>query len=382
MLLSQVVGQDYAKRGLIHFAESGHIPHAIMLEAKDGRGGLPLAIAYAQYLLCEQPISNELGSDACGHCSSCIKVEKLAHPDLHLAYPTITSKSGSKQLSKDLLPTFRSFFKEHPYGTVYDWLQHINAENKQGNISADECREIIDHLMLKAFEGKYKIQIIWQPEYLGKEGNILLKLIEEPPQDTIFLLVASDLEAVIATILSRTQLVTLRPLTDDHIAQALTTLYQVEASVAQKVAPLSEGNLTTALDLAHHNNTTAFDLLRQWFNGIFTSNAVMIHNFVDTMSKMGREQQKNFLAYTQILLGQVNRLTLIPNFPLSLTDEEGAFATKLAKMNFGSAVIGKMDTAIGEASNNIERNANSKIILLHLSVQLQYIIKGMELTSA
>src|SRR5690606_26038094 len=178
---------------------------------KEGVGGLPLAISFAQYIFCE----NKSQDDSCGQCASCLKIAKLMHPDLHFTFPTIGAKPN---FSKNYLPQFRDFVRQTPYAGAFDWLQSIQAENKQGNISADECRDIIDRLNLTAFESGYKIQIIWRPEYLGKEGNMLLKLIEEPPENTLIFLVAENEEDILNTILSRTQKVLLPPLSAADIA--------------------------------------------------------------------------------------------------------------------------------------------------------------------
>ena len=188
MLFSNVVGQQAAKEGLLKMWHNNVFPHALLISGEEGTGGLPMALALAQYIFCE----NKTASDACGKCAGCSKAAKLEHADLHMSFPSIPPKPGVKAMSRLFITEFREFIQQTPYGTTYDWLQHINAENKQGNITAEECREIIDTLNLKSYEGGKKVQIIWRPEYLGKEGNILLKLIEEPPRDTILILIAES----------------------------------------------------------------------------------------------------------------------------------------------------------------------------------------------
>jgi len=346
-----------------------------MLVGKEGTGGLPLALALAQYIFCE----NKQGNDSCGQCAACSKMLKLAHPDLHLTFPTISPKPGVKASSKAFINDFRAFVKQTPYSSTFDWLQFINAENKQGNITAEECREIIDVLNLTSFEGGYKIQIIWRPEYLGKEGNILLKLIEEPPAHTFILMVAEDVEDVLKTILSRTQLVHLLPLTTTEIAEALVARDNIEPKRAAQVAMLAEGSYSNALQLLRYTGNDLLAPLREWFNGIFTNNGVGINKWVDDMAKTGREQQKNFLLFTQQLLSHAMRITFIPSHQPALPDDEATFAGKLAQRKFSASIFQKMDEALNKTIYHIERNAHSKTQLLHLSIQFQYIIQGLEL---
>lgn len=346
-----------------------------MLVGKEGTGGLPLALALAQYIFCE----NKQGDESCGACAGCSKVKKLAHPDLHLSFPTVPPKPGSKASSKAYINDFREFVSQTPYGSTFEWLQFINAENKQGNITAEECREIIDVLNLTAFEGGYKIQIIWRPEYLGKEGNILLKLIEEPPAHTFILMVAEDVEDVLKTILSRTQQVHLLPLTPVEIAEALVKKDKVEPRRAAQVAQLAEGSYSNALQLLRYTGNDLLVPLREWFNGIFTNNGVTLNKWVEDMAKTGREQQKNFLLFTQQLLSHAMRMSFIPGHQPALPEDEAVFAGKLAQRKFSASVFQKMDDALNKTVYHIERNAHSKTQLLHLSIQMQYIIQGLEL---
>lgn len=332
-----------------------------------------MAIAFAQYIFCE----NKTETDSCGECSACLKIKKLAHPDLHLTFPTIGAKPN---LSKNFLPQFREFFRQTPYAAAFDWLQFIQAENKQGNISADECREMIDRLNLTAFESGYKIQIIWRPEFLGKEGNILLKLIEEPPQKTLLFLVAENEEDILNTILSRTQKIVLPPLTPKDIADALCQRFQVNERQALQVAHISENSYSQALSLYHNSGQNDWmPYLRDWFNAIFTFNAEMTSKWVDDMAKLGREQQKHFLVFAQELLTHVFRLTLSPAYQPALIADELNLVQKLAKRQMDISVFESIDETITKTIYHIERNAHSKTQLLYLSLQMQYLIKGAKL---
>jgi DNA polymerase III subunit delta' len=377
MQFKEVIGQELAKKGLLNLWHSNKLPHAMMLVGKEGTGGLPMALALAQFIFCE----NKQANDSCGNCPGCHKVQKLAHPDLHFSFPSITPKPGQKASSNYYMNDFREFMKQSPYGSTFDWLQFINAENKQGNITAEECREIIDTLNLTAFEGGYKMQIIWRPEYLGKEGNILLKLIEEPPQRTLILMVVEDVDDVLNTILSRTQQVHLLPLTPSEIGEYLVSKHHTEPRRAAQVAQLADGNFAQALQLLQYTGNDLLVPLREWFNGVFTNNGLMLNKWVEDMAKTGREQQKNFLLFTQQLLAHAMRMSLIPNHAPPLPDDEAVFAGKLAQRKFSSDVYRTIDDAINKTVYHIERNANSKVQLLYLSIQMQYLIQGQELNA-
>lgn len=356
--------------------QSDHFPHALLLAGPEGTGGLSLGLALAQYIFCE----NKKNDDSCGECPSCNRVARLEHADLHISFPTIPPKPGTKAMSRHFIQDFREFVSQSPYGTTYDWLQFINAENKQGNITAEECREIIEALNLKSYEGGKKVQLIWRPEYLGKEGNILLKLIEEPPADTILILIAESTEDILATILSRTQLVRLAPINAQDIADGLESRSMAEAKKALQIGHIANGSFTEALRLVRHAENDLFPELRQLFNVIFTNNGLGITKFADTWSKAGREQQKNFLHYVIQLLEQAIRARYIPGGAIALPKEEAEFAQKLAGMTIGHEALAGMVETITDTIYYIERNAHSKTQLHAMCIRMQYIIRNKELT--
>lgn len=374
MLFSQVVGQAMAKDGLMKMWHNSHFPHALLLAGKEGTGGLPMALALAQYIFCEQKTL----TDACGKCAGCNKAAKLEHADLHVSYPSIPPKPGTKAMSKYYITEFREFIAQTPYATTYDWLQFINAENKQGNITAEECREMIDTLNLKSYEGGKKVQIIWRPEYLGKEGNILLKLIEEPPADTIILFVAEETESILPTILSRTQMVRLSPIPADVIAETLVNKGLTDDKKAIQVAHMADGSYTEAQRLVQHAENDLFDDVKNWFNIVFTRNGMGASKFADEWSKAGREQQKNLLNYMIRLLEQAIRVRYLPGQPPALSHEEGQFVQKLAKNNVPLEVLGKMVKELTDTIYYIERNAHSKTQLHVLAVKVMYLVQGRQ----
>lgn len=372
MLFKNVVGQQAAKAGLMKMWHNNVFPHALLLVGGEGTGTLPMALALAQYIFCE----NKSATDSCGKCPGCSKSAKLEHADLHISFPSIPPKPGTKAMSRYYIQEFREFISQSPYGTTYDWLQHINAENKQGNITAEECREIIDQLNLKSYEGGKKVMLMWRPEYLGKEGNILLKLIEEPPKDTIMIFVAENMEDILPTILSRTQTVRLAPIAAADIAESLSTRSITDPTRAAQVAHIAQGSYTEALRLVRHADNDLFPEVRQLFNVLFTNNGLGIAKFAEDWSKSGREQQKNLLHYIIQLLEQTIRVRYRPDAPIALPEAEAQFVQKLATTKISFEGFGLMTGALSDTIFYIERNAHSKTQLHALGIRLHYIIQG------
>jgi DNA polymerase-3 subunit delta' len=370
MLFSNIIGQEDIKEQLIKSVVQNRMSHAIVLLAPEGTGGLPLGLAFAQYLVCEDKQSD----GACGKCQACVKAAKYIHPDIHFSYPVIPRKPGDKPVSTDYAAEWREFIVAQPYGNAYDWLQFIGAENKQGNITATECQDIIHKLSLKSFESQYKILLMWMPEYLGNEGNRLLKLIEEPPPNTLFLLIAENQEQILATILSRTHLIKVNPLPKEVMVEALISRAQIAPAKARQAATIAAGNYREALYLLQNSDDDYHELLRNWLNYIFTGNRPALQEWVDTVAKMGRENQKQFLRYFINLLEHTLRLKYIDKSLLAFSEEETDFAAKLQKL----ANLQQMDLIMQEldsACYYVERNANAKLLFHALSIKLQYIFK-------
>ncbi len=371
MNFSNVVGQQPAKNGLLSMCSGNSLPHALLFTGAEGTGGLPLAIALAQYIFCE----NRTDTDSCGVCAGCSKVKRMEHADLHFSFPALPPKTNTKALSRYYLQEFREFIKQTPYGTTFDWLQFINAENKQGNIPAEECREIIEKLYLKSYEGGKKVQIMWRPEYLGKEGNILLKLIEEPPADTIMIFVAENKEEILPTILSRTQEIRLAPIPAADITQALIDRTGASPAVAAQVAHLAMGSYTEALRLRQHADNELFPEVRQMFLTLFVPNDGLGRAAIaEKWGKAGREQQKNFLQYVIQLMGHALRAHYLPVETLPLQDAEADFARKFVKQGLPVETIREMMDTISQTIYYIERNAHSKTQLMAMMVRLHYVV--------
>jgi DNA polymerase III subunit delta' len=379
MQYSQVVGQADAKSGLLHMWQSNLFPHAILILGAEGLGGLPMAIATAQFLFCE----NKQENDSCGVCVACKKVSKLEHADLHLSFPVVKFKSNEVPLSRHFIKEFKEFVKQTPYGTTYDWLQFINAENKQGAITAEECRDIIANLNLKSYEGGKKVQLIWRPEYFsqdGKIGNVLLKLIEEPPQDTIIILVAENIEDILMTIRSRTQLVKLVPIHAGEVTNALQQRLDLDGERARQIAYICGGSYTEALRLARSAENDLYPSVRKLFQALLKDrnvNGVEASAFVEEWSKAGREQQKNILLYIIHLLENALVVYFNPKKEIPLSEKEANLVRYLgASAGIGFEQIQMMAKAVAETEHFIERNAHAKTQLLALVIRLGYIIRN------
>ena len=299
------------------------------------------------------------------------------HPDLHFSFPSITEKPGTKNLSSNYIEEWRAFINGYPYGNVFDWLQSIKADNKQGNISADECAEIIKKLSFKSFESAYKVLVMWMPEYLGKEGNKLLKLIEEPPDNTIFLLVANSEEQILPTILSRCQYIKVPRLTKEEIETALVQKAHLDPEKAAQIAAISDGNYCEALHLVQHSDSDFLTQIREWLNAILKGGPLAQLKWVEEMSKTGREPQKQFLKYFNHLLEQSIRLKVLGN-ELPLDPDLKDFALRINKI----AGVGQLESIVQEldkAIYHIERNANPKMLFMALGIKFYHIIQNKTL---
>lgn len=398
MQFKDVIGQEDVKQHLMEMVQHNRLSHALLFLGREGSGALPLAMALAQYVSCqtvnqqtstegpslfgepELPATNhKLQTDSCGTCPSCMKAAQLVHPDIHFSYPVVTKKSGTPPISTDYITDWREFIKQLPYGNVYDWLQFIEAENKQGNITAHECNDIIRKLNLKSFESGYKTLIMWMPEYLGKEGNKLLKLIEEPPADTLFILVAENEDQILSTILSRCQLVKVPAIEKEAVQKALVERGKIASDQAKQIANISEGNYREALHILQHADEDFGNLLKEWLNATLKAQVPVQVRCIEEISRMGRENQKQFLKYFIHLIEQALRLNALASHTKDLMQAlspfEQDFVPKLNKvmsLEQQEAVSEELD----KASYYIERNANSKILFHALTIKIFHIVRN------
>jgi len=394
MLLREVIGQEKLQQQLVDMVQHQRLSHAMLMMGPEGSGVLPLAIAFAQYIVSipraseavvdmfADPLSNTSdvkipGPDEIEQFASYQRAAALMHPDLHFSFPSISEKPGQKNVSSNHIESWREFINGYPYGNVFDWLQFIKADNKQGNISADECNEIIKKLSFKSFESNYKVLVMWMPEYLGKEGNKLLKLIEEPPANTIFILVAASEENILPTILSRCQLIRVPRLSSASIEKALIERAKIAPEKAAQVALMADGNYREALHLLQHSDADFLAQIRDWLNAILKNGPVAQAKWVEETSKMGREPQKQFLKYFNHLLEQSIRLKVLGK-DLHLDPDLKDFALRINKI----AGVGQLEAMIQEldkAVYYIERNANPKMLFMALGIKFYHIIQNKTL---
>lgn len=399
MQFSDVIAQNALKAQLVNLVQNNRLSHALLFLGKEGTGALPLALAFAQYMVCEKrnghasssnepslfndapaetPLhSNNWPTDSCGVCSACKKAAEMVHPDIHFTYPVFSQKANDKPKSTDFIKPWRQFILQQPYGINYDWLQFIGAENKQGNIYSEETADIIHKMSLKSFEAEYKILIIWMAELLGRESNKLLKLIEEPPENSLFILIAENDDLLLPTILSRTQLIKLPILKNHEIAEALEKKFNLTADLAQKIAFLSEGNFHEALEQSKTEQHAYQDwdqLVKNWLNSIVRTGPIAQVKWIDDVQKLGREKQKQFLKYfTQLIHHAIRlRFQLIEADPANNNDSFAIKLNTLCNIEQQQAIIQELD----QATYYIERNAHAKLLFHALTIKIYHIISN------
>lgn len=379
MQFSEILGQEYIKSHLTKSADLGRIPHAQLFVGPEGSGTLAMAIAYSQYILC----NNKKGEN-CGENESCnIKFEKISHPDLHFVYPTVSTDEVKKNpKSIDFIADWREFIIENPYGSLFDWYAVLGVQNKQGEIRVDDAQEILKSLSLKSYEGGYKIMIVWMADKLNiAASNKLLKLLEEPPEKTVFILISENEEDIIQTIRSRCQVLNFNGLSEKAIAEALVFDYQTDQKTAYKIAHQAQGNYNKALHLLEEDGEEF--PFEQWFvtwvRAAFKAkgNAAAIQDLIlwsEQIAGLGRETQKKFLQFCI----EMFRQALLLNYE---TKDLVYLEPKVEKFkldNFAPFVNGNnindIFKELSDAMYHIERNGNAKIVLTDLSIKLTRLI--------
>ncbi len=369
MQFKNIVGQDAVKKHLLQTVKDERISHAQLFLGPEGSGSLALALAYAQYISCE----NKEESDSCGECSSCRKYNKLVHPDLHFSYPFFAKHKDDTALT--FIEEWRAAFLANPYLGLDEWREQLNAENKQANINIAEAHSIISKLSLKPFESEYKILILWLPEYLEKEGNALLKVIEEPSQKTLFLLVAQNQDQILNTIISRTQLIKIPKLKATEIEDYLIDQKNITSAMAKQLAYLSNGSLQTALQLMGHQENNFHDLFLGWLRACWGNKGLEIVVYTEgELAKMGRENQKNFLRYGVNLMRECTLFIAQTPGLIHIPEKELEFISKFSSV-LTLAQVQAVAQELEKAQYHIERNANPKILFLDVSLTLVKILK-------
>lgn len=372
MLFKEIIGQSEIKARLIQSVSGQRISHAQLFFGPEGSGALPLAIAYAQFIACAAKTFN----DSCGGCPSCMKFAKLAHPDLHFVFPITSSKEN--ETSSEHMNDFREAFLSNPYLNLFEWLQFMGAENKQGIISVHESASILRKLSLTTYESEFKTVIIWMPEKMNiAAANKLLKILEEPPDKTLFLLVTESEEQLLRTIVSRTQLIKIQKIADSDLKHALTEKNSLSEEEASKISYLANGNYNEALKLLSSENDEEWNNQAQfvnWMRKCVKKDLKEITGWVDEVSKIGRERQKNFLAFGLSIFREALQLNYGDYSLIRVDGEELEWMKKFAPFVNGENCE-RLIEEFNKAIAHIERNANPKILFLDLSLSCLELLK-------
>ena len=368
MFFRDIIGQEEIKQRLIQNVQENKIAHAQLFCGGEGVGKLPLAIAYARYISCLNP-SNE---DACGKCPNCIKFNHLAHPDLHFIFPVIKKKSTKDVVSDDYIAEWRKLIAKTPYFNLHTWLEEMGAENQQAQIYVKESNEIIRKLSLKSSQGGYKIIIIWLPEKMNQEcSNKLLKLLEEPAEQTVFLLVSEEPDMLLTTIQSRTQRINIKGIEEKDLKEALMNIHGLQEQDATDIAHRSEGNFLKAIESISLNeeNKLFFDLFVALMRLSYQRKIKEMKVWSENVAAMGRERQKHFLSYCQRMI----RENFIYNFHnrsiTYLGSEEEAFSTRFAPF-INERNVMEIMSELNEAQRHIEQNVNAKMVFFDFSLKM------------
>ncbi|MFN5705571.1 MAG: ATP-binding protein [bacterium] len=363
MLFKEIPGHEEIKERLLRSKHENRISHAQLFLGPSGSGNLALAIAYAQLINC----TNATADDSCGECSSCRKYEKYIHPDLHFSYPFITKKA--EETSTVYIKEWRKALLDSPFLGLQDWLNYLEADNKRPNINIAECHDIIKRLAYKSFEAEYKVLVMWLPEFLGNAGNTLLKLIEEPPEKTLFILVSEQYDQILNTILSRTQLVKINAL-DDKTVKDYLIQKGCEEDLAARYAYLANGNLQAALNFTVEEDGDFEGLFVQWLRLCYARKGIELQTLIDeiAVAAFGRTNQINFLRFGL----QVLRECVVHNADVK---EIIRFESKHFELPKLASIINEKNAGLiiqhlEQAIYHIERNANAKILFLDLSIQV------------
>jgi DNA polymerase-3 subunit delta' len=375
MFFRDIIGQGVLKNRLVQTVTENRVSHAWLFFGPEGTGVLPLALAFAGYILCTG--RNE--ADACGSCASCNKVGKYIHPDLHFVFPVNKTRSLDKDnvTSDDFIGDWRSFLLKNPYSRLTQWYDFIDLENKQGIINTEESKRLASKLFLKSFESDYKVVIIWQPEKMNDQAsNKLLKLLEEPPALTIFLLVSENPDQLLATVRSRCIPVKVPRLSDADLSSALVNSHNIPKDKTENIVRLASGNYLKALELIsetediRYNFTKFRDLMRSCFKASIPELAKM----AEELSALTREKQKSFLEYGLRIIRESLALHFNTAGIVFISDEEKEFTPNFAPFINGNNII-PFTNELNQAIQDIERNANGRIVFLDLALKLAALIK-------
>lgn len=368
MFFRDIVGQHEAKQKLIREVSEGKIPHTRLIFGPEGVGKMPMAIAYTRYLHC----TNRLPEDACGKCPSCVKFNKLVHPDAHFVFPTVKSLTSDSYLAQ-----WRKMVIANPYFSLNHWLKEMNAENAQATIYTKESEEIVRKLSLKSSESEYKSMIIWMPEKMHPScANSLLKLFEEPPAKTVFILVSDAPDMVLGTILSRAQHFPMKRIEAHEIEQTLQQRYSIQPTDSQNIAHLANGNFVKALEEIHINEDKKqfFELFVSLMRLSYQRKIKEMKEWSEQVAAMGREKQKSFLEYCQNLIRENFIYNLRQADLTYMTRDEQQFSARFAPFINERNVMTMMEE-LAEAQKHIQQNVNAKMVFFDFSLKMIVALK-------
>jgi DNA polymerase-3 subunit delta' len=375
MKFSQIPGQTEIIGKLLRSVREERVSHAQLFTGAEGCGSLALALAYAQYISCE----NKEPADSCGTCKSCVKYEKMIHPDLHFVFPVIKGKKAADPVSDTYIEEWREFVKKTPYFTVNNWFESIDVGNAQGMIFASEASEIIKKLSLKTFESEFKIMIIWLPEKMHQAtANKLLKMIEEPPEKTLFLLVSEEPDKIIPTILSRCQIIKIPSFTNDEIKGYLRSVYGTTEIKSTDITRVANGNILRAIELCENDETLKLNLdnFKMLMRYAWKRDIIPLIEWSEEMASLGREAQKNFLSYSLRLLRENLMLSLnqYNNNLVYLAGEEAEFSGKFHPF-INNENVYQLTEVFNLAFSHIEANGYAKVIFLDLAMKVTRLLR-------
>lgn len=374
MQFNRVIGQETIKKRLIDGVNENRISHALLFAGFEGTGKLPMAIAYAQYVACP----NRTETDSCGICPSCKKFNKLAHPDLHFVFPVVKTPKIKEPVSDNYIMQWREMVGQNPYFNLNMWYKAIDVENAQGNIYVHESHEIIRKLNLKTFEAEYKVMIIWMAERMNVQcANKLLKMIEEPPPKTLFILIAENDEQILPTIRSRTQLIKFNKIDNYSMAEAIAAMPQSEGKNIEGLVHLANGNFITAIDLLQPDEEKAlyFEHFTSLMRSAYVRDWQGIFDWADNVSGMGRERQKSFLAYCMHMMRENFVLNFHRNDLVFLNETEKGFSSKFSPFINERNII-SFSEELEKAYRDIAQNGNPRVIFLDFSLKVVKMIRA------
>ena len=373
MRFKDIIGQEKTKKRLLQSVAENRVSHAQLIIGPNGVGKLSLAIAFGQYLSC----TNRSDTDSCGVCPSCKKYEKLIHPDLHFVFPVFSSPKFSQAISDNFIGEWREIINSNPYISLNKWLEYIGSENKQGIISTHESGQIIKKLNLKAFESEYKVMIIWMPEKMNQTAsNKLLKMIEEPPPKTIFLLVSEDKNQLLKTIVTRTQIIAVPRIDATSLNAAIIEKYSLCDEESANIVRLSEGSYSRANEIISHNESSQenFERFTSYMRLLYQKDVISLNKWVDEIATIGREKQKSFLKYAMRLIRDNFMLNQNANELAFTSNEETEFSKKFSPFIKPENII-QINEELNTAYYHIERNGYAKIVFFDLGLKLVVLLK-------